>query len=228
MIIYLDLINHEEMFSDIYQIREITTGCAQKWRSRRSAGQRVTSMTRSLVETPPLKAPKDSESPAGIGEGKAERRAGTRSGPPGQCPVKVANESERGSNSLKAHDPGGGSPGSNNFKQDPNSDCELKKWELQKVEQSLLFPGSPPLLLVLSLNALKLRQKQSSSRKFGGSECPAQNPDLEGTEKTDNDGLPSDDKLEELKTGESSDQNFNSKVVSRGQEFFNSNGNFLY
>nr|XP_004658252.1 neugrin [Jaculus jaculus] len=40
--------------------------------------------------------------------------------------------------------------------------------------------------------------------------------------------LPSDEKLEELKAGEPTEQNFSSKVVQRGREFFDSNGNFLY
>ncbi|XP_049761856.1 neugrin [Elephas maximus indicus] len=54
--------------------------------------------------------------------------------------------------------------------------------------------------------------------------------DREGTEGTVSYGLPNDEKLEELKTGEPSDQNlnFSSKVVQRGREFFDSNGNFLY
>uniref|UniRef100_A0A8C4LJV9 Neugrin n=1 Tax=Equus asinus asinus TaxID=83772 RepID=A0A8C4LJV9_EQUAS len=37
-----------------------------------------------------------------------------------------------------------------------------------------------------------------------------------------------DKKLGEFQTGEPSDQNFSSKVVQRGREFFDSNGNFLY
>jgi hypothetical protein len=52
--------------------------------------------------------------------------------------------------------------------------------------------------------------------------------DCESTRGTDRDGLPSDEKLEELKAGEPGDQNFSSKVVQRGREFFDSNGNFLY
>ncbi|XP_075414108.1 neugrin [Tenrec ecaudatus] len=47
------------------------------------------------------------------------------------------------------------------------------------------------------------------------------------TRGTHSNGLSSDEKLEELKAGKPSDQNF-SKVVQRGQEFFDSNGNFLY
>ncbi|XP_037688994.1 neugrin [Choloepus didactylus] len=50
----------------------------------------------------------------------------------------------------------------------------------------------------------------------------------EGTRGSDNDGLPSDEKPEEMKAGEPGDQNFSSKVVQRGREFFDSNGNFLY
>lgn len=49
-----------------------------------------------------------------------------------------------------------------------------------------------------------------------------------GTRKTDSSGLPSDEKLKMLKTGELGNQNFSSKVVQRGREFFDSNGNFLY
>ncbi|KAM6201971.1 neugrin [Rhynchocyon petersi] len=49
-----------------------------------------------------------------------------------------------------------------------------------------------------------------------------------GTRGTDSHRLPSGKKLEELKTREPRDQNFSSKVVQRGQEFFDSNGNFLY
>ncbi|KAB1257290.1 Neugrin [Camelus dromedarius] len=52
--------------------------------------------------------------------------------------------------------------------------------------------------------------------------------DCEGTRATDCDGWPSDKKLEELKAGEPDDQNFSNKVVQRGREFFDSNGNFLY
>lgn len=52
--------------------------------------------------------------------------------------------------------------------------------------------------------------------------------DCEGTRKTDIDGLPSEKKLEALKAGEPGDQNFSSKVVQRGREFFDGNGNFLY
>ncbi|KAF7477422.1 Hypothetical predicted protein [Marmota monax] len=52
--------------------------------------------------------------------------------------------------------------------------------------------------------------------------------DCVGTRRTDSNGLPSDEKLEMLKTGELQNQNFSSKVVQRGWEFFDSNGNFLY
>ncbi|XP_008562354.1 PREDICTED: neugrin [Galeopterus variegatus] len=52
--------------------------------------------------------------------------------------------------------------------------------------------------------------------------------DCEGTRRTDSDGLPSEEKLEGLKLEEPGDQNFSSKVVQRGREFFDSNGNFLY
>ncbi|KAM9183577.1 neugrin [Dugong dugon] len=54
--------------------------------------------------------------------------------------------------------------------------------------------------------------------------------DRESTGGTVSDGLPNGEKLEELKTREPSDQNLNlsSKVVQRGREFFDSNGNFLY
>ncbi|CAD7676101.1 unnamed protein product [Nyctereutes procyonoides] len=48
-----------------------------------------------------------------------------------------------------------------------------------------------------------------------------------GKRGTDGYGLPSD-KLEDLKTQELDNQNFSSKVVQRGREFFDSNGNFLY
>lgn len=51
--------------------------------------------------------------------------------------------------------------------------------------------------------------------------------DCEGTRGTDSDGLPSAKKQEELKA-ELGDQNFSSKVVQRGREFFDDNGNFLY
>ncbi|XP_076980339.1 neugrin [Tamandua tetradactyla] len=50
----------------------------------------------------------------------------------------------------------------------------------------------------------------------------------EGTGGTENDGLTRDQKPEELKAGEPGDQNFSSKVVQKGREFFDSNGNFLY
>ncbi|XP_058150686.1 neugrin [Dasypus novemcinctus] len=50
----------------------------------------------------------------------------------------------------------------------------------------------------------------------------------EGTGGIKNVLLPSDEKPEELRAGEPGDQNFSSKVVQRGREFFDSNGNFLY
>ncbi|XP_036031361.1 neugrin [Onychomys torridus] len=46
--------------------------------------------------------------------------------------------------------------------------------------------------------------------------------------RSDNDGWPSVEKLGGLKAGEPGDQNFSSRVVQRGREFFDSNGNFLY
>ncbi|OWK08960.1 NGRN [Cervus elaphus hippelaphus] len=49
-----------------------------------------------------------------------------------------------------------------------------------------------------------------------------------GTRGIDSDGLPSDKKLEELKAGEAGDQIFSNRVMQRGREFFDSNGNFLY
>jgi hypothetical protein len=55
MIIYWDLISHDELFSDIYKIREIADGLCLEVEARWSVGPRVTLMTRSLVEMPPLK-----------------------------------------------------------------------------------------------------------------------------------------------------------------------------
>lgn len=52
--------------------------------------------------------------------------------------------------------------------------------------------------------------------------------DSETDRRANSDILPSVEKLEELKTGEPGDQNFSSKVVQKGREFFDSNGNFLY
>ncbi|XP_010619379.1 neugrin [Fukomys damarensis] len=52
--------------------------------------------------------------------------------------------------------------------------------------------------------------------------------DCAGTRSTDSNGFLSDKKLEECKADELGDQNFSSKVVQRGREFFDSNGNFLY
>lgn len=52
--------------------------------------------------------------------------------------------------------------------------------------------------------------------------------DCEGTRGTGSNGSPSVNKLEELKAGELGDQNFSSKVVQQGREFFDDNGNFLY
>ncbi|XP_052570514.1 neugrin [Peromyscus californicus insignis] len=48
------------------------------------------------------------------------------------------------------------------------------------------------------------------------------------TRRADNDRWPGVEKLEEVKAGEPGDQNFSSRVVQRGREFFDSNGNFLY
>lgn len=56
--------------------------------------------------------------------------------------------------------------------------------------------------------------------------CPT--TDCEGARGTDRAGLPSAIRLEELKAGEQGGQNFSSKVVQRGREFFDGNGNFLY
>lgn len=42
MIIYPDLISHDEMFSDIYKIRRLQTSCAWRWKGRWSGGLRVT------------------------------------------------------------------------------------------------------------------------------------------------------------------------------------------
>uniref|UniRef100_A0A096P213 Neugrin n=1 Tax=Papio anubis TaxID=9555 RepID=A0A096P213_PAPAN len=50
--------------------------------------------------------------------------------------------------------------------------------------------------------------------------------DSESTRRTGSGALPSDQKLEELKAEELG--NFSSKVVQRGRELFDSNGNFLY
>ncbi|KAM8784029.1 neugrin [Rhynchonycteris naso] len=53
--------------------------------------------------------------------------------------------------------------------------------------------------------------------------------DCEHNRGTDGGSLPGAQKLEELKkAGELGDQNFSSKVVQRGREFFDDNGNFLY
>lgn len=52
--------------------------------------------------------------------------------------------------------------------------------------------------------------------------------DCKGTRGTNCAGLPTANKLEELKAGELGGQNFSSKVVQRGREFFDDNGNFLY
>ncbi|XP_047651063.1 neugrin isoform X2 [Phacochoerus africanus] len=52
--------------------------------------------------------------------------------------------------------------------------------------------------------------------------------DREGTRGTHRDGLPNGKELKEWEAEESGDQNFSNKVVQRGQEFFDSNGNFLY
>lgn len=50
----------------------------------------------------------------------------------------------------------------------------------------------------------------------------------EGARGSDSDGLPSAKELEALKARELGEQNFSSKVVQRGREFFDDNGNFLY
>ncbi|EPQ02147.1 Neugrin [Myotis brandtii] len=62
---------------------------------------------------------------------------------------------------------------------------------------------------------------QRELQKYSTSDC-------EGTRGIESDGLPSVKTLEELKARELGDQNFSSKVVQRGQEFFDDNGNFLY
>lgn len=68
MITYRDLISHDGMFSDIYKILEITDGLHLEVESKMVSKQRVTLMTRSWVEMPPLlkaqrqKAPKAQQS----------------------------------------------------------------------------------------------------------------------------------------------------------------------
>ncbi|XP_036271462.1 neugrin [Pipistrellus kuhlii] len=52
--------------------------------------------------------------------------------------------------------------------------------------------------------------------------------DYEGTRGPDRDALPRAKELEALKARELDGQNFSSKVVQRGREFFDDNGNFLY
>lgn len=52
--------------------------------------------------------------------------------------------------------------------------------------------------------------------------------DSEADRRADSDVLPSVEKLEELEAAEPGAQSFSSKVVQKGREFFDSNGNFLY
>lgn len=52
--------------------------------------------------------------------------------------------------------------------------------------------------------------------------------DYEGTRGPDLDALPRAKELKALKARELDGQNFSSKVVQRGREFFDDNGNFLY
>ncbi|XP_037365794.1 neugrin [Talpa occidentalis] len=59
-------------------------------------------------------------------------------------------------------------------------------------------------------------------------ERPASAGEGAGSGGTDVPGLPGDRKPEKSKMGEPGDQNFSSKVVQRGREFFDDNGNFLY
>lgn len=61
---------------------------------------------------------------------------------------------------------------------------------------------------------------QRELRKFPASDC--EGPGWHS------DGSPSAKKLEELRARELGNQNFSSKVVQRGREFFDDNGNFLY
>uniref|UniRef100_G1QBD1 Neugrin n=1 Tax=Myotis lucifugus TaxID=59463 RepID=G1QBD1_MYOLU len=62
---------------------------------------------------------------------------------------------------------------------------------------------------------------QRELQKFLTSDC-------EGTRGTGSNGLPGAQKLEELRGRELGDQNFSSKVVQKGREFFDDNENFLY
>ncbi|XP_012867320.1 PREDICTED: tubulin polyglutamylase TTLL13-like [Dipodomys ordii] len=55
--------------------------------------------------------------------------------------------------------------------------------------------------------------------------CPRSDPE-DAT--PDGSRLPNRDRMQELKAGEPDGQNFSPKVVQRGQEFYDSNGNFLY
>ncbi|KAK1327831.1 LOW QUALITY PROTEIN: hypothetical protein QTO34_012739 [Cnephaeus nilssonii] len=68
---------------------------------------------------------------------------------------------------------------------------------------------------------LLLQPKHRELQKYSTSGC-------EGARGTDSDALPSAKELEALKARELGEQNFSSKVVQRGREFFDDNGNFLY
>ncbi|XP_042526404.1 neugrin [Dipodomys spectabilis] len=55
--------------------------------------------------------------------------------------------------------------------------------------------------------------------------CPRSDPE---DSTPDGSRWPNRDRMQELKAGEPDGQNFSPKVVQRGQEFYDSNGNFLY
>lgn len=88
-----------------------------------------------------------------------------------------------------------------------------KKWEGRGKRIQVLEESVVPTTIALG------HQRELQKHTASGSEA---------ARRTHSGTLPSAETLEELKAGEPDDQNFSSKVVQRGREFFDSNGNFLY
>ncbi|KAK1327443.1 hypothetical protein QTO34_014157 [Cnephaeus nilssonii] len=128
-------------------------------------------------------------------------------------------------------------------KEEPGSVPRYRKKAIlfQKIQRQMESRGAPPRTLTREAReqiGIYMKDFQSPGQfpdwlrlgsqgqhrelqKYSTSGC-------EGARGTDSDALPSAKELEALKARELGEQDFSSKVVQRGREFFDDNGNFLY